>query len=767
MLSAENQALCQRDRAIAGLEAILQPDAVLKVFQTQGLTHAHAARLDYLRYKPSRRCIGLFEIGWSSSNSNMPTILVATAMTKTSWEKFIETRAAKAIEQGAMLLPEQRLALEWFPNDHGLKNAAKIMSLASRPKVLRRILQVAQLESVELNTLSYKPARRHVASCFLQGKQRITLKTYTSRGFADADWRIRLAIESGLSNCQVLGSSSHYSSIATSWIEGRTLSQWMLSAKDSLSTLSKVGAELAAWHARGQGYIAKMPATNNLDRENVSLMELADDIAVLAPSLAVRAWSLAKRLTADLSAQPKANDLIHGDFYAKQVILDPSSDRVHFIDFDQLRLGDRYEDIANFVAKNYWQVIHEGLNEPNCESANQQFLEGYTSQFGPLDRDRLRLHVSIALFRCAPHAFRRVLPNWTNRIESLLEHAERWLTTTSMFEKHLPTRGSHNSERYLDISQVNAAWTDRSADIAVSLKASTITSAKLLRLKPGRRLLVEYKLTKPNEADLSIRVLGKARLAKGIDTQTPQLHKQLLNYNWGDSELKVPMALGLLPTLSMWLQECVEGDRIYPSAPLKRVAKISAHYANEDHARVGRALADFHSSRIHIDRSYSVTNEVEKLSELFADLVNSQPELKESLVKVEGDCRRIAESLPSSKSVPIHRDFYFDQVLVSRKHVYLLDLDMAAMGPPELDVGNYLAHLDEYSIRFPSEEASCQKAAEAFLERYLERSTSACIRSVRIWRHLSLARHIALSARIDGRSHTTLPLIERVLRFEA
>ncbi|MDX1927825.1 MAG: aminoglycoside phosphotransferase family protein [Pirellulaceae bacterium] len=755
MLSDENEALCGRDQAIAGLRFVLEPTEVLEVLQTGGLASAQAVRLDYLRYKPARRCIGLFNIDWCDSHKNLPTILVATAMTKDSWEKFRETRAAKAIEQGAILVPEKRLALEWFPNDHGLKNAAKVMSLSSRPKVLRRILQVEQPDAIELNTLAYKPARRHVASGVSQGKILFTLKTYTQRGYVDADWRIRLAMESGLSNGQVLGSSSHYSSIATSWIDGRTLAQWMLSPHCSMATLAKVGYALADWHSRGQQIVSRMPATGNQEADTTSLLELADDIGVLAPALAIRAKLLAQQLSAALSELPQANDLVHGDFYAKQVILDPSTEQVRFIDFDQLRLGDRYEDIANFVAKNYWQVIHEGLDEQKCAGANQQFLEGYASYFGPLDNFRLRLYVSIAILRCAPHAFRRALPDWTHHIERLLSLAEKWLNSNSPNHHHFPTPTARCLDAFLDLAQINTTWTNESSEIASPLNASTVTAAKLVRHKPQRRLLVEYTVQLPGAINSSLRVLGKARLSKGIDVRTPQLHRMLLSYDWKDSELRIPHVYGLLPCLSMWLQEYVAVEPIFPNRPLTDHIDV-----REAHARVGRAIADFHLAQVTIDRSYGVSEELKKLQELFADLSRARPELSDRLHDVEHHCQRLAASLPKSQMVPIHRDFYFDQVLVSGKHVYLLDLDLAAMGPAELDVGNYLAHLDEYAMRQPHSATSCHKLAEAFLSGYIARSSSVCMPAIATWRHLSLARHIALSARITGRSHTTLPLLD-------
>jgi aminoglycoside phosphotransferase (APT) family kinase protein len=44
-------------------------------------------------------------------------------------------------------------------------------------------------------------------------------------------------------------------------------------------------------------------------------------------------------------------------------------------------------------------------------------------------------------------------------------------------------------------------------------------------------------------------------------------------------------------------------------------------------------------------------------------------------------------------STVVHRDLYEEQVLVGER-IGLIDLDDAALGPPELDVGNLLAHVD-------------------------------------------------------------------------
>jgi Ser/Thr protein kinase RdoA (MazF antagonist) len=62
--------------------------------------------------------------------------------------------------------------------------------------------------------------------------------------------------------------------------------------------------------------------------------------------------------------------------------------------------------------------------------------------------------------------------------------------------------------------------------------------------------------------------------------------------------------------------------------------------------------------------------------------------------------RRLARRLRPAWacSTVVHRDLYEDQILVGRQ-IGLIDLDDAATGPPELDIGNLLAHLELRALR--------------------------------------------------------------------
>jgi Ser/Thr protein kinase RdoA (MazF antagonist) len=73
--------------------------------------------------------------------------------------------------------------------------------------------------------------------------------------------------------------------------------------------------------------------------------------------------------------------------------------------------------------------------------------------------------------------------------------------------------------------------------------------------------------------------------------------------------------------------------------------------------------------------------------------------LRERAGVTPGPLAAAAESLASSLagewpcSTVVHRDLYEDQVLVGER-VGMIDLDDAAIGPPELDLGNLLAHVE-------------------------------------------------------------------------
>jgi Ser/Thr protein kinase RdoA (MazF antagonist) len=85
----------------------------------------------------------------------------------------------------------------------------------------------------------------------------------------------------------------------------------------------------------------------------------------------------------------------------------------------------------------------------------------------------------------------------------------------------------------------------------------------------------------------------------------------------------------------------------------------------------------------------------------------------------------------------VHRDLYEEQILIDEQ-VGLIDLDDAALGPPELDVGNLLAHLDLFGLRQGQDLAAA--ARTAFLAGYADEGPALDDMLVADLRGLSWAR---------------------------
>jgi aminoglycoside phosphotransferase (APT) family kinase protein len=66
----------------------------------------------------------------------------------------------------------------------------------------------------------------------------------------------------------------------------------------------------------------------------------------------------------------------------------------------------------------------------------------------------------------------------------------------------------------------------------------------------------------------------------------------------------------------------------------------------------------------------------------------------------------------------VHRDLYPDQVLVSDDRSALVDLDEVAVGEPELDLGNFTAHLTLGDLQRNGAIGASAARSSAFLRAY-------------------------------------------------
>jgi Ser/Thr protein kinase RdoA (MazF antagonist) len=130
----------------------------------------------------------------------------------------------------------------------------------------------------------------------------------------------------------------------------------------------------------------------------------------------------------------------------------------------------------------------------------------------------------------------------------------------------------------------------------------------------------------------------------------------------------------------------------------------------EECSRAGAAIAEWHRAWEGREPPHLVRHTVEDELAALVDRAALAP-------REIGT--RVAAALPAVRGswepvTVVHRDLYEEQVLLGER-IGLIDLDEIALGPPELDVGNLMAHLDLLELR---SERDLSVGREAFLEGY-------------------------------------------------
>ncbi len=296
----------------------------------------------------------------------------------------------------------------------------------------------------------------------------------------------------------------------------------------------------------------------------------------------------------------------------------------------------------------------------------------------------------------------------------------------------------------------------------------TLASIKVTRHKPGRRCLIEYelKLERCGEPSEILMVLGKAR-AKGLDKKAHELLQRFRESGFGpESEdgISVPEPLGLIPDFRMWLQRKVPGVPI--TEPLRKPDGVK--WAR----RAAEAAHKIHQANIPARRVHTMADELRILREGLAKVAEIKPGWAKHLDRVLAKCDRLGASLPVAPACGIHRDFYPAQVVLetctnpstrdhpSLRRIYLIDFDLYCLGDPGLDIGNFIGHMTEQSLRESSDAQGWAAQEQALKERFIELSGEPCRAAVDAYTTLTLVRHIYLSTQFQRRQKFTPALLK-------
>ena len=291
-----------------------------------------------------------------------------------------------------------------------------------------------------------------------------------------------------------------------------------------------------------------------------------------------------------------------------------------------------------------------------------------------------------------------------------------------------------------------------------------VKAIRVIRHKPGKRAVIEYdvRIERPDAARKKATLIGKIR-AKRFGAEGFRLQDAFWRSGFRKrcaDHVAVPEPVGVLPKFRMWFQRKVRG--ITAGALLAGPDGVALA------RRIGEASHKVHRTGVPATKTHAMTDELRILHECLPRVSQLRPELAGRINHLLAACDHLGASVPSPKACGIHRDFHPAQVIVDGARLWLIDFDLYCMGDPALDVGNFLGHVTEESLRTLGDAAALHDREAALEQRFIELSGDAVRPAVRAYTTLTLARHVYLSTQFAERAAFTeslLDLCEQRLRM--
>ena len=760
LLQCENE-LSRRDRGIPALDLVLDPLEMAALLAQHLPASGPRPQLTkrYVRYKPGMNCL----VRYSGQSGGRQFEAYAKAHGEDGDIKIRNARKRKSVAgplgPGRLAIEDERIVFSFFPNDSKLRQLPDVIAAPWRRILEGAVADTAPDGELRLTTLAYKPERRFVARLDGPAGPLAVLKVYKPSSFAAAADRAGFGASMSYLP-RLLHRSEELGTLELGWTPGRTLSEVIRAGGDAIDHTRRAGRVLAALHAAppASGLVER-----TVDSEARVLRDLVEGVGWLVPASRDVAARLGSRVLGLLGAMPAVHCLVHGDFYANQVLL--AREGIRILDSDELCLGHPAADLGLFIAHLEREVFCRQLSVAEAEALAEALIDGYASAGGVAEPRAVRVYTVFGMMQLAHRPFRDGEATWPARTLTWLHRCESLLGPVA------PGAGSGRGRHRPAGAVSSGSPGDTTADpdmpfLADALDARRagpmlaaalanggdlgLRATRLIRHRPGRRALVEYELAGADPSE-PVRVIGKVR-ARGMDQRTYGLMKALHATGLarsGPYSPGVPAPLGAVPDLGMWLQARVAGVPAWDGL---------AGPGGENLARgVAESLFALHRADVAPERDHAMADEIAILDAALERAADGHAGLAPRIRRVAGRCRELASAVDiDGRACGIHRDFYPDQVLVDGERIHLIDLDLYARGDPALDVGNFVAHLQEMSLRRRGDPLWDLSVQRAFVGRYVELNPGAgLVEAIDVYRVLTLARHIFISTRIPERNRFT------------
>ncbi|MCG9579330.1 aminoglycoside phosphotransferase family protein [Vibrio tubiashii] len=744
-MQPEDQQLIDQESEISSLHILLDDSKMLALIrQYSPKVDIFSLTKAYIRYKPRTNCLVKYYV----ETTHGSTLYYAKAYTAKDVAKLENIKTGKKTKQLAPIVIKEHLMILYpFPLDAKLKVLPRLLEPGSLQKMLTRALYPKaqihpHIQNIEI--LQYKPERRLVIKLLLTSGDVLVAKVYTGQRFKLANLSRRRKLYSQ-HLLDVVGRSSKHHLLVFRWIAGGSLPLYYNTKQLEVAPFYECGHYLGCFHRDSKAKRVVVKDTANFLH---NLQRLSEDLALLVPKLKNRLNCLTSRLIEELHQLKADKAVIHGDFYAEQVLVTPAGNRI--IDFDDVCYWYSAYDIGTFIAHLEFDSLCGNVPFARIAHYRQALLQGYSQILHPQNCE-IELFTTVALLQLAHQPFRDAHPQWADSINHLIERCEQhYQSFKLLYDINKLERSILFSAELFDDPYARQMLLESIEGLSSADRLNRVT---LTRYKKDKRALIEYEIERASGERLLI--MGKVRL-KSFDKRTWQINTTLFTNQFGPNScdgIHVPQPLGCSPNHHIWFQRKVEGQNCF-TLFCQRENELIPY-------RIAQALNKLHSAKIDTNRYHSHHDEILLLEEYLTKAAVHCPNMASDIQYILHNCKALAGGLrPIQAPTFIHRDFYHDQILINKTEVYLLDLDLACYGDPALDVGNFIAHIEEQCLRQFKQIHYAQHQIDQFVQHYLDISGLDLRKSIEIYALLSWARHIYISQRIPQRNDWTESIIE-------
>jgi hypothetical protein len=234
-----------------------------------------------------------------------------------------------------------------------------------------------------------------------------------------------------------------------------------------------------------------------------------------------------------------------------------------------------------------------------------------------------------------------------------------------------------------------------------------VVAARLVGFAPQGRAVIAYRTA--GAAGDAPALIGKTYADPERARRLHALLVELSALDLAGNGCGVARPVAHLPELRMVVFTASAGRSLDRLAGAEREAGVAA---------AGRWLSALHRTPVRLDRRLDLAHETRNALDWARLVVREHPGAATRTALLTERLASHAGHLPSLTTVPIHKDFHYQHVLLEQHRAVVIDLDEARGGDSGLDVAHFTTYLRLLALREHMAAGALARLEAAFLDGY-------------------------------------------------